>query len=175
MGELHLEIIRDRIRTKYKIEADVGPLQIAYKELLATSAKYTHSVKLNIGEIIFNLVHQEMNKTPKISILLFFLGSEVHAVKITLTVLPKENENDEFLVLDTAIDNSVNLNAISPKRLSVLRNGLEDGLQRGPKAGCPVSCWIFPLFFKRILFWVGEIENHVRFYRSLITKITIYF
>jgi len=96
-------------------------------------------------------------------------------VKITLTVLPKENENDEFLVLDTAIDNSVNLNAISPKRLSVVRNGLEDGLQRGPKVGCPVSSWILPLFFIRIPFWLGEIENRVRFYPSSITKTTIYF
>ncbi|KAI5741305.1 hypothetical protein M8J76_012325 [Diaphorina citri] len=38
MGELHLEIIRDRILTEYKIEADLGPLQIAYKETVLSPA-----------------------------------------------------------------------------------------------------------------------------------------
>jgi elongation factor G len=32
MGELHLEIIKDRILKEYKIEADLGPLSIAYRE-----------------------------------------------------------------------------------------------------------------------------------------------
>lgn len=64
-------------------------------------------------------------------------------MKITLSILPKESEEDEFLVLDNSLDCVMNLRAITPKRLSVLRNGLEDGLQRGPKVGCQVSSSIF--------------------------------
>lgn len=52
MGELHLEIIKDRILTKYKIEADLGPLQIAYKEFLITSATHSHSLSLTVGKLI---------------------------------------------------------------------------------------------------------------------------
>lgn len=38
MGELHLDIIKSRILSEYKIDADLGPLQIAYKETLACSS-----------------------------------------------------------------------------------------------------------------------------------------
>ena len=31
MGELHLEIIKDRIQKEYKVDADLGPLQISYR------------------------------------------------------------------------------------------------------------------------------------------------
>lgn len=34
MGELHIEIIHDRIRREYGIETDLGPLQVAYRETI---------------------------------------------------------------------------------------------------------------------------------------------
>ena len=34
MGELHLEIILDRIRRDYKIDAELGAVQVVYKERL---------------------------------------------------------------------------------------------------------------------------------------------
>lgn len=34
MGELHLEIVKDRIQKEYRIETDLGPLQIAYRECI---------------------------------------------------------------------------------------------------------------------------------------------
>lgn len=36
MGELHLEIIKSRLLTEHKIDADLGELQIAFKETLVT-------------------------------------------------------------------------------------------------------------------------------------------
>jgi elongation factor G len=38
MGELHLEIIRDRLFREFKVEADAGRPQIAYKETISTAA-----------------------------------------------------------------------------------------------------------------------------------------
>ena len=32
MGELHLEVVLERIRSEYKVDASLGPLQVAYKE-----------------------------------------------------------------------------------------------------------------------------------------------
>lgn len=37
MGELHLDVVRSRLQTEYRIEAELGPLQIAYKETLVAA------------------------------------------------------------------------------------------------------------------------------------------
>jgi len=39
MGELHLEIIVDRLKREFKVEADVGVPQVAYKETIKKSAE----------------------------------------------------------------------------------------------------------------------------------------
>ncbi len=38
MGELHLEIIVDRLKREYKVEANIGAPQVAYRETIRTSA-----------------------------------------------------------------------------------------------------------------------------------------
>ena len=44
MGELHLEILVDRMRREFKVEADVGQPQVAYRETIsaATDVDYIH-------------------------------------------------------------------------------------------------------------------------------------
>ncbi|MFK7867079.1 MAG: elongation factor G [Alphaproteobacteria bacterium] len=44
MGELHLEIIVDRMRREFKVEANIGQPQVAYRETLGKEAEidYTH-------------------------------------------------------------------------------------------------------------------------------------
>jgi elongation factor G len=44
MGELHLEIIVDRMKREFKVEANVGAPQVAYRETItkATEIDYTH-------------------------------------------------------------------------------------------------------------------------------------
>jgi elongation factor G len=39
MGELHLEVIADRLKREFKVEASVGRPQVAYKETIKASAK----------------------------------------------------------------------------------------------------------------------------------------
>lgn len=41
MGELHIEIIHDRIKREYGIETYLGPLQIAYIETILNAAQAT--------------------------------------------------------------------------------------------------------------------------------------
>ncbi|WP_207457966.1 elongation factor G [Azospirillum sp. SYSU D00513] len=43
MGELHLEIIVDRMRREFRVEATVGTPQVAYRETLAARAEHEHS------------------------------------------------------------------------------------------------------------------------------------
>lgn len=44
MGELHLEILIDRMKREFKVEANVGAPQVAYRETITSSAEvdYTH-------------------------------------------------------------------------------------------------------------------------------------
>ena len=39
MGELHLEIIIDRLLSEFRVEANVGKPQVAYKETISSSAR----------------------------------------------------------------------------------------------------------------------------------------
>lgn len=63
MGELHLEIIKDRILNHYKVQASMGKVMISYRSTLVD----TVTEHLN--------VHYEM-------------GGKKHSAKLTLTVSP---------------------------------------------------------------------------------------
>ena len=49
MGELHLEIIRDRIRREYGVEVNVGRPMVAYYETVTASARAEHVFDREIG------------------------------------------------------------------------------------------------------------------------------
>ncbi|XP_075037923.1 ribosome-releasing factor 2, mitochondrial isoform X2 [Mixophyes fleayi] len=50
MGELHIEIIHDRIRRDYKLETYLGPLQIAYRETILGSSRTSETLDRTIGD-----------------------------------------------------------------------------------------------------------------------------
>src|SRR3954454_13099597 len=65
MGELHLEILVDRMKREFKVEANVGAPQVAYREYLAKPVELTYTHKKQsggsgqFGEIKINLVPAE--------------------------------------------------------------------------------------------------------------------
>jgi elongation factor G len=62
MGELHLEILVDRMKREFKVEANVGAPQVAYREYLAKPVELTYTHKKQsggsgqFGEIRVNLL-----------------------------------------------------------------------------------------------------------------------
>lgn len=52
MGELHLEVIGERIKTEYKIDIDLSRPQISYKEGLISEAKENYQYNLKIGKLL---------------------------------------------------------------------------------------------------------------------------
>ncbi|KAL4004472.1 pre-mRNA-processing factor 39 [Sarotherodon galilaeus] len=50
MGELHIEIIHDRIRREYGIETHLGPLQVAYRETILHEASASDTLDRTVGE-----------------------------------------------------------------------------------------------------------------------------
>jgi len=49
MGELHLEILVDRLRREFKVECNQGAPQVAYKEAITTSAEFREVFKKQTG------------------------------------------------------------------------------------------------------------------------------
>ena len=49
MGELHLEILLDRLKREFKVECNQGAPQVAYKEAITTSAEFRELFKKQTG------------------------------------------------------------------------------------------------------------------------------
>ncbi|KAL6258076.1 hypothetical protein P5V15_009992 [Pogonomyrmex californicus] len=112
MGELHIDIIKQRIRTEYKIDVDLGPLQIAYKETIQDAVRDTLSME------------HKMNQT-------------MHKVTITMSLIPNY-EGKEKLLLDRSPENASNIDSIHPRVMSAIKNGVNAALLHGVKLSCPV-------------------------------------
>ena len=112
MGELHIDIIKERIRSEYKIDAELGELQIAYKETIESLVKDTHIAQHEIG-------------------------NSKHEVKVTLSLIPNPNGKGQLL-FDTSKESASNISTIQPKVMTAIKKGIESGLLNGPKLGCPI-------------------------------------
>jgi len=68
MGELHLEIIVDRLLREFKVEANVGKPQVSYKEAIRKPAKIDHKYarqsggKGQYGHVVIEMEPQEPGK-----------------------------------------------------------------------------------------------------------------
>ncbi|XP_029673570.1 ribosome-releasing factor 2, mitochondrial isoform X2 [Formica exsecta] len=112
MGELHIEIIKERIKREYKIDVDLGPLQIAYKETIQHAVKDTIVVEHRVGQTS-------------------------HQVNITMSLIPNY-EGKEKLLLDRSPDNASNIDSIHPRVLNAIKSGVKSALLHGVKLSCPV-------------------------------------
>ncbi|KFB39741.1 hypothetical protein ZHAS_00007434 [Anopheles sinensis] len=110
MGQLHLEIVKSRILSEYRIEADLGPLQIAYKETLLESQRGQWTAEKEIA------------------------GSK-QLVQIDATIFPSTKGNEERIVLDNSAEAQENLKLVRPRQMAFFRKGALGALQRGPKLG----------------------------------------
>ena len=78
MGELHLDIIVDRMKREFTVEANVGRPQVAYKETITGTAdvenkyvkqsggkgQYGH-VKLRVGPLDYSVAEEDLGKNTK--------------------------------------------------------------------------------------------------------------
>lgn len=84
MGELHLEILHDRMKREFNVEANVGKPQVSYKETITTpSSSQTKFVKQSGGRGQYAHVELEIEPNEKGK------GNEVVS-KIVGGVIPKE-------------------------------------------------------------------------------------
>ncbi|MGK0276283.1 MAG: elongation factor G [Ilumatobacter sp.] len=101
MGELHLEVLVDRMRREFSVEATVGKPQVAYRETITkevTNVEYRH-IKQSGGTGQYAVVKINMAPNPG-------LGFEFED-KITGGKIPREYINPTAQGLEAAMDNGV--------------------------------------------------------------------
>uniref|UniRef100_A0A8C4QUS0 GTP dependent ribosome recycling factor mitochondrial 2 n=1 Tax=Eptatretus burgeri TaxID=7764 RepID=A0A8C4QUS0_EPTBU len=109
MGELHIEIIQDRIHREYGIEAYLGPLQVAYKETTTRPACVTGSLERHQAEMLHS-ASVELSVQP-----------QPGAGPICITWAPSEGH------------------VLRPEVMESVRSGIECGASQGPILGYPVQ------------------------------------
>jgi elongation factor G len=116
MGELHLEIIIDRLRREFKVEINQGAPQVAYKEAITTMVEHKEVYKKQTGgrgkfaDIVFEMGPREDN-----------LPGLLFENKIVGGVIPKEF-------------------------IPAVQKGFEDSMKNGPLAGYPIESMYVRLF-----------------------------
>ena len=110
MGELHLDILVDRMRREFKVEANVGKPQVAYRETIRrTVEKYDYTHKKQTG------------------------GSGQFA-KVQVTFEPLEVEGDTIYEFENAITGG----RIPREYIPSVDAGIQDAMQLGALAGYPM-------------------------------------
>lgn len=122
MGELHLEIIIDRMKREFKVEINQGAPQVAYKEALFASVEHKEVYKKQTGgkgkfaDIVFELGPKDPDpETKEIKAGLDFVNGIVGGV------IPKE--------------------FIQP-----VQKGFQEAMKNGPLAGYPIESMKVRLF-----------------------------
>ncbi len=101
MGELHLEVLVDRMRREFSVEATVGKPQVAYRETITQpvkSVEYRH-IKQSGGSGQFAIVKIDMEPNPG--------GGYEFEDKIRGGKIPREYINPTNQGLQSALDNGV--------------------------------------------------------------------
>ncbi len=119
MGELHLEIIIDRLRREFKVEINQGAPQVAYKEALTKSVEHKEVYKKQTGgrgkfaDIVFEIGPRELG--------------------------PEDKPGLEF-------ENDIVGGVIPREFIPAVQKGFEQAMVNGPLAGYPIDSMKVRLF-----------------------------
>ncbi len=119
MGELHLEIIIDRLKREFKVEINQGAPQVAYKEALTKAVEHKEVYKKQTGgrgkfaDIVFELSPRELG--------------------------PEDKPGLEFV-------NDIVGGVIPREFIPAIQKGFEQAMVNGPLAGYPIDSMKVRLF-----------------------------
>ncbi|XP_006034684.1 ribosome-releasing factor 2, mitochondrial isoform X2 [Alligator sinensis] len=111
MGELHIEIVHDRIKREYGVETYLGPLQVAYRETILNSVQATDTLDRTIG-------------------------GKRHLVTVELGVSPWTGERTILPVIQYAENFTEPLH---PELQEAIENGISSTSLQGPLLGFPIQ------------------------------------
>lgn len=117
MGELHLEIIKDRIRKEYGVDVDLGELQVSYRESLKSSV---------VEEFMLDQT----------------IGNKKHQATISLSVHPLLDEykttGKKFNSFIQKPYKEAELYKLRRPEINAINRGIKSALSKGPILGFPV-------------------------------------
>ncbi len=119
MGELHLEIIIDRLRREFKVEINQGAPQVAYKEALTKTVEHKEQYKKQTGG------------RGKFADIVFEIGPRVLG--------PEDKPGLEFV-------NDIVGGVIPREFIPSVQKGFEQAMVNGPLAGYPIDSLKVRLF-----------------------------
>ena len=116
MGELHLEIIIDRLKQEFKVEANVGQPQVAYREALTETINEHYVLKKQTGG-----------------------RGQFAEVYMDVGPIPEEEEEEAGLVFKNEIKGGV----IPREFIPSVERGISSAMEDGPLAGYPIEgVWV---------------------------------
>jgi elongation factor G len=118
MGELHLDIIIDRLKREFKVEINQGAPQVAYKEAITS-----------------NIEHKEVYKKQT--------GGRGKFADIVFELSPKDEEHE-----DTGLqfDNQIVGGVIPREFIPAIEKGFKEAMNNGPLASYPLDSMKVRLF-----------------------------
>lgn len=122
MGELHLEIIIDRMKREFKVEINQGAPQVAYKEALFASVEHKETYKKQTGG------------KGKFADIVFELGPKA----------PDPETNEIKAGLDFV--NGIVGGVIPKEFIQPVQKGFQEAMKNGPLAGYPIESMKVRLF-----------------------------
>jgi elongation factor G len=114
MGELHLDILVDRMKREFKVEANVGKPQVAYRETLRKPVErldYTHKKQT---------------------------GGTGQFAKIQLRVEPITEPDESGVVPTYVFDNTITGGRVPKEYIPAVDAGAQEAMQHGILAGYPL-------------------------------------
>ncbi|NWJ08264.1 RRF2M factor, partial [Crypturellus undulatus] len=116
MGELHIEIIHDRIKREYGIDTYLGPLQIAYRETVLNGAQAADTLDKMVGD-------------------------KRHCVSVELEVRPwRAGPPGQRAAAAPVIEYVASVAELLPTELrSAVENGIANSCLQGPLLGFPIQ------------------------------------
>lgn len=108
MGELHLDVLVDRLLREYRVQANVGRPQVAYRETIAVKTNTSYTFEKQIGS-----AEKLTEKFAQVAIEIEPMAP-VEGIKITSLVLPSKE--------------------VQPNWIKACENGLKEACEVGPIA-----------------------------------------
>jgi elongation factor G len=116
MGELHLEIIIDRLKREFNVEINQGAPQVAYKEKLTKSVEHREVYKKQTGG------------RGKFADIVFEMG-------------PRDDEKEDLLFVNEIVGG-----VIPREFFPAIQKGFQESIKNGPLAGFPLDSYKVRLY-----------------------------